>query len=331
MSSGVAQDSSLAAVLIRGLIEQGVPDQTGQAYGLPAGALDLGDVLGVQRGAAGARLVFSGPWPDGSDLPEEFVFSLQVVSRPTQQTVAVRCAEALYYQEFGASPPEGVAPALVAHVRAHLASFVPWRASGGRVSLPERNAIPRVTGTPFPPGLVAFLEALYRQGSSLNAGPASGWWYVDKQALGAGIQMGRGEAGFTQRGPAVPKEVQAAHASLIQGLTWSGYAMMGVGALSLLSLLGNVSWIVYRVKSAGISGAWTGLLVMLASLLFSVSWVAAGNWLRQRKNRGAVRLLTILGMLPTCGACCSVGFPVGLVVFYFLTRPAIDEVYPEDL
>ncbi|GDX81185.1 hypothetical protein LBMAG42_29960 [Deltaproteobacteria bacterium] len=324
----IGQSDDLHAWLLRGFVEQGLPDVTLGGVVPETGAFNA-ENLRFNGGVEGVCLCFPGFEPG-----EEWVYRVAVVGG-AGAAVQVTCPDTLFSHAYAGISPQELGGRILADARAHNEAFVAWRAQGGQVSLGEQRAIADARGIPASRGLIELLERRYRAGENLIAGPAAGWW-ISEQArptLGAAIKVGGGidpTYRLKAEAPIHDRPEYREYAASIQ--SWGAWLIgLGFGAVVISGLaLTYAGYNVFQQQASviltkDISGA-AGLLEssaypllsFLTSGTFALCWIVAGLRMRALRNLLLVRILLVISMIPCSGACCFVGLPVGGWALYKL-------------
>lgn len=318
----IAGFDDLHAWLIRGFVEAGVPDVTGSSSFLPDGGLDL-DSLYTDQGASGLLLTFLGQAQDAPVPDDEYTYTVCVVRDATGERVVVRCAETLYHHTFAGVPAPQLGVQILTHVRAHNEAFTAWRAKGGAISYAERLSIPEVRGVACDRGLVALLADLRRKGVPLSAGPASAWWGVSRQAMGAAIKAGKGQDPTYRlgKGPTEAEQAVAENQEYADRVRKVGGWLLGVGGASLFWLFAGTGVAWYKYGSSYAAG------VAVGAFVFAFAFAFAGWQMRSLRMLTPVRIALVVAMLPCVGPCCVAGAPLGAWGLWVLKDPRARRVF----
>lgn len=325
------------AQLLRGFVEQGLPDGTRARHS--AGDLSVDQLL---RQQSGILLRFPA---HAASMDDGWNYSVKVLPGKGDR-VAVRCAETLFrhvwdratspeLQPQPGEPPVDLAAIIVATVTEHNRAFGEWVDGGGEVTRIERAELPDDPADALHPDFQRWLADLYRQGKSLSDGPANGWWSApgDRRSIGAGITTGSGADPFYRLGPDAGEALDSAHLEHLESLKTAGTAAWIVAALMMLIACGGISfhgwqgWEAFQGYSLGaipyymLADTFGGFVALL--------WIPLGQGLRApsrrwlfRRGPAAARYvmigLAVIGMLPCAGPCCLAGFPVGGWIIYLL-------------
>lgn len=317
--------------LLRGLVEQGVPDGTRGRF--PDGDFSVDLLL---RGQGGITLRFPAPV---ASMDDAWNYSIKVLTGKGDR-VAVRCAETLFRHvwdrttpaelaEPGASSTD-LAAIILATVLEHNRSFAAWIDGGGHVTRIERAEHPDDPADTLHPDFHRWLADLYKHGKSLSDGPAAGWWAstpADRKALGAGIRIGSGSDPFYRLGPDATEALDVAHQEHLARMGTAGTAAWVVAALMMLIACSGLSWHGFQGYNLQAIPYW--MLADFLSGVVALLWLPLGQGLRSPHQRwlfakgpSAARFtyvgLAIAGMLPCAGPCCLVGLPVGGWIVYLL-------------
>lgn len=327
----IAESGDLYAWLIRGFVESGVPDHTrGGREWTATGALNLENFI-QEQGAGGIVLEFRGQAGDTPSPEDEYTYQVSVVRGAGAPEVAVRCAETLFHHVFPAEEPVvALAGHILGQLRAHNDAFTDWRSKGGETTYGQRVGIPEIHGATCDRALVTVLETLRRANRSVVEGPANKWWV---KGPGAGsvtkIEAGLGlEPEYrTKKAMVKVSPEDLAQAKRLRGagmlLILSGIASMGFLVLTTAFAGYNV----YQFGFAGLKDQPWLVASLFGTVLFGAAHIVAGLRLRSLRNKGLVRVLAILGMLPCLAPCCGVGIPVGAWVLHLLHDARSSKVF----
>lgn len=316
------------AALLRLAVEAGMPDVTLGGVAPARGAVSA-ESLRDDHGMGGVLLVYQ-----GIDPGEDWTYSVQVVQEGAQRKLVVRCAETLFYNIYPSTPLNEVVPAVFQAVLEHNERFSQWRGRGGEVGYKERLGVPKAQGLPASKGLVDFLERRYREGRTMEDGPAAGWWIAEssKTVQGGQIGLGQGNVPSYRLGPVeeTPAAQRPENRAYVASLRSIGKALMILGAVTGVQAMVVLSAGALRIIR--FSG-WTPIIsqevghwvVFGGCALLFLMWtlsaglqVMGGNAMSSLKGPGWAKAGAICAMIPGMGPLLVVSLPFGIRAFQLL-------------
>ncbi len=317
----IARFDDAYAKLLRGFVEQGLPDGTRTR----AGDADF-SVEPLLRGTGGIVMRFPAPV---ASMDDGWTYTVKVLPGAGERVV-VRCAETLFRTVWDAATEPDIAGSVLATLVEHNRVFGEWVEAGNAVTRVQRTELPDDPADTPHPEFRSWLSRLYMGGKSLNDGPALEWWdgaRGDKRSVGGAITTGSGNDPFYRLGPDAGPALDAAHLEHLHHMHSAGTAVWVTAAMTLLVACAGGSWNTW--KSYSIGAMPTLAIAAAVSVGVVVLWVPLGQALRSpserwlfRKSPAAARWvllgLAVVGMLPCSLPCCMVGFPVGGWVVYLL-------------
>lgn len=305
--------------LIRGFVDLGLPDHTRLVVAAPPeGAVSVEALLKPDAAGGALELMFGG----GPGLDDTYTYTVRLAHESRGVSVLVRSPDTLFHHVWAGHPVESLPGRILADLRAHTAAFVEWRRQGGEPSYAERMAIPDGASSPAPAEFVRFLDALYRAGHRLDEGPARGWWGRSGAAQAPStpaITAGLGIDRSYRLGTAVEDDPELrAHRDRLAS---AGKLLVGLGALYVATAALSAVYTVWAWYRSG-APPWAALATTFGGGLSGVLVALSGQALLDLRRRWLFRDsetirtwlvgVSVLVMLPCSGACCVVGFPVGV-------------------
>jgi hypothetical protein len=325
----IGPHDDLHAWLLRGFTEAGLPDQTRGGDAPIEGAVSA-DELRLGGGVGGVLLQFA-----GFDPGEEWTYAVQPCLVEGKGSVHVRCEDTLFAHHYPDRPPERVAAAVLADVRAHTAAFRAWRQSGAEASMAERRSIPSVRGLACTPEFARWVQGHYAAGGSLTDGPPAGWWVqgFTKAAIGAAITVGEGREPEYRLGPAeaTPLLQRPEYRAYVEDLRKVGLAMYGTGAVvtavsAMILAVFGYNLFLHRAEVVLGQLGWPAAGVVTTGMLVTAH-LLAGWRLRVARNRRLIQVCAVLGMIPCLGPCFPAGLPAGIWTLRILSDKRAEAVF----